>query len=265
MPKLRSPNYPSQSLEEAYTRVRDIYNKEHTHPAPREVVAQDLGYKGLNGSALAAIGALSRYGLLEKVGKEGLRVTDDAVTVLELEEGVSLRFEALKRLAFMPVLFAELKERFGDNLPSDVNLRHFLIQQKAFLPKAADEVIRIYKKNLELVSEQQETYDEGASTSEKPGERTPMNAPTPTTRQVAAAPSTDSRAKSGVYEFSFPLSFQRDVKAVVTIYGDKLQRRDLEFLKRKVGDLLDGFEDELAKRETASTDESEGSVKGVST
>jgi len=37
--------------------------------------------------------------------------------------------------------------------------------------------------------------------------------------------------------------FQRDVN-VVTIYGERLQRRDLEFLKKKVGDLLDGFDEE---------------------
>ena len=50
---------------------------------------------------------------------------------------------------------------------------------------------------------------------------------------------------SSKHEFSFPLSFQRDIKATITISGSgKLLRRDLEFLKKKVADLLEGFDDE---------------------
>lgn len=47
------------------------------------------------------------------------------------------------------------------------------------------------------------------------------------------------------HEFSFPLSFQRDIQATVTISGSgKLKRRDLEVLQKKVAVLLEGFEEE---------------------
>jgi hypothetical protein len=245
MAKSRSPNYPSITLEAALAKIKKVYDAEHTHPAAREVVAKALGYNTLNGTSLSFLAALTRYGLLEKAGKDGLKVSADAVTALELDEGHPLRAEALGRLAFTPALFAELREKFGKELPSDVNLRHYLIQQKAFLPKAADEVIRVYKENLELVSVDEEEYDEDGTPQNKEippvidskGQHTP---PQP----VRSPLQTGSQAKNSVYEFSIPLSLQRDVKATITISGNTIRRRDLEFLKKKVGDLLEGFEEE---------------------
>jgi len=120
----RSPNYPSLTLEQASEKVRKVYGQEHTHAAPREVIAQTLGYTGLHGSSLSAIGALAAYGLLEKVGTGRLKVSPDAVSILELDEGHPQRWEALERLAFTPKLFADLREKFGSEPPSDVNLKH---------------------------------------------------------------------------------------------------------------------------------------------
>ena len=167
------------------------------------------------------------------------------MTAIELDEGHPLRAEALERLAFNPVLFAELRERFGKELPSDVNLKHYLIQQKSFLPKAAEEVIRVYRENLELVTVDQEEYDEGGTTKNK--ENLPVIEAKPASTTVQPAPASilsSSQAKPGIHEFSFPLSLQRNVKATITIHGDQLKRRDLEFLRQKVADLIQGFEDE---------------------
>src|SRR5258708_574477 len=124
MAKGRSPNYPSVTLREAIDRIRLVYNAEHTHKADKNVVATDLGYTGLNGKSLTLIGALKRYGLLE-VDDDGLKVSDEAVTILELPENDAERQSALSRAALAPPLFAELKETFGNSLPSDENLRHY--------------------------------------------------------------------------------------------------------------------------------------------
>jgi hypothetical protein len=245
----RSPNYPSLTLEQATARVREVYDKEHTHAAPREVVAQALGYNRLHGASLSVIAALSAYGLLEKSGTGSLKVSPDAVSILELDEGHPQRCEALERLAFAPKLFAELRHRFGPEPPSDINLKHYLIQEMGFLPKAAVDVIRVYRANLELVTNEVGHYDGFASDTAKHGE-TPMPHPSTPIIRPEGMPAPAPSAK-GVFEFSFPLSFQRDVKATITIYGDKLKRRDLEFLKKKVGDLLEGFEDEAPEVRTA--------------
>jgi len=59
-------------------------------------------------------------------------------------------------------LFAELQATYEDNLPSDDNLRHLLIK-KQFLPKAASDVIRIYRDNLELVTQQRVGYNNSSN------------------------------------------------------------------------------------------------------
>lgn len=160
MAKHRSPNYPQIPLSEACERARKVYKAEHTHPAAREVIARSLGYNSMNGSALAALSTLRQYGLLEPAG-EGLKISNDAVAILELADGDTERDAALKRLAFAPPLFADLNEKFGGTLPSDVNLRHHLIKDKKFLPNAADQVIRVYRENLELVGGNNVSYNEG--------------------------------------------------------------------------------------------------------
>lgn len=246
----RSPNYPALTLREAIERIKQVYAAQHHYPATKEVVAQNLGYGGINGKSLALIGALKRYALLQADG-ENLRVTDDAISILNLPEDNPERAVALKRAAFASPVFAQLYETYGDKPLADAVLRHDLLKKK-FLQKAADEVIRIYRDNLELVTQQTPGYnaDDSGGNGQKPEERplmqpnpqgqAPPQSPigsTPTDRQL---PATGTK----VHEFSFPLSLQRDVKAVLFLYGDKIKRRDLEFLKRKVDDLLEGFEDE---------------------
>ena len=191
MAKLRSPNYPSLTLAEAIEKVRLVYAVEHTHPTPKEVIAKDLGYGSVNGSSLTAIGALRRYGLLEDAG-DGMRVSDDAVCILELPAGDSARNEALKRTAFSPGPFSDLQNEFGMALPGEANLRHWLIKRE-FLPRAADELIRVYRANLDLVGPCDNGDNEnmtGGVEREKPGDNADRTALVPLSRMTAQGPGT---------------------------------------------------------------------------
>lgn len=153
----RSPNYPKLNLEEAIERVKTVYQAEHLHLAAKDAVAQDLGYKGVNGSSARLITALKHYGLVEEHDKDRIRVTDDAMTILELPRDDPNRMQALQNAVFAPQVFADLRETYEGQPPSDVNIRHHLLRKK-FLPGAADEVIRIYRDNLQLVAEQAPEY-----------------------------------------------------------------------------------------------------------
>ena len=246
----RSPNYPAQTLREAIDTIRRVYAAQHTYPQDREVVAQNLGYKGLNGASLTVIGTLKRYGLLEMEGEQ-VKVSDDAVAILELPEDHPDRIDALQRAAYTTTLFADIRETYGDKLPSDVVLRHDLIKRK-FLPKAADEVIRIYRDNLELVTSQTPEYTEDDTIVEQGFEgRSSMPQSQPQYTQPSSFKDTAGRQRTQpgkrAFEFSFPLSFQRDVTAVITIYADEIKRRDLDNLKKQVENLLDSFEDEVTE------------------
>lgn len=147
--RTRSPNYPAISLVEAINRAKLVYDREHTHKTSAEVVAVAIGYTGLNGTSRSMISALKKYGLLISEG-DGLKVSSDAVDIFELPASDPLSMAARTTAAFKPPLFAELKETYGDRLPSDASLRHMLIK-KGFNPRMASEVIQIYKDTIASV------------------------------------------------------------------------------------------------------------------
>lgn len=149
--RVRSPNYPAVSLPEAIERVRKVYEKEHMHKAPPEVVAKALGYTSLNGASLSMISALKKYGLLEEVGKD-LKVSHDALTILVDPKDSADRARIIRQSAFAPALFAELQAQYEDGVPSDENLRAYLLK-RGFAPSSVDAPIRSYRETIALVSE----------------------------------------------------------------------------------------------------------------
>jgi hypothetical protein len=145
MARVRSPNYPQLSLPAAVDRVARIFAKEHRHPAPRDVVAQHLGYKGLNGASAGAISALLKYGLLEQEG-ESVHVTDRAISILHPSSSQE-KLSALQEAARSPALFNELLEQFNGRLPSDENLRSFLIR-RGYSQNALTAVIEVLRETM---------------------------------------------------------------------------------------------------------------------
>jgi hypothetical protein len=169
--KPRSPKYPHLTLSEAIERVGQVYRAERTHKVEKKAVALDLGYGGLNGASTSLIGTLKNYDLLHE-DKEGVEVTGDAVTILRAPEGDPDRAEALLKAAFAPKVFTELREAYGDDpseLPNNTAIQYRL-EKRGFLEKAASEVIRIYRDNLEFVSGELAEY----TVADEPVEQQPL-------------------------------------------------------------------------------------------
>lgn len=149
VPRKKSPRAPTIPLDEAIERVMKVYDKERLHPAPTDVVAQNLGYKGASsGSALAAMASLRYYGLLERPRDGLLAVTKDVEALKFAPE------ESLKRLLILgflrrPALFAELLEKYSTGLPSDANLKYDLIQ-RGFLPTTASDVVSVFRRSADF-------------------------------------------------------------------------------------------------------------------
>ena len=135
-----------------------MYEQEGRQPASDEDMAKDLGYSSLNGTSRGILSALKKYGLLQRDG-DGFKVSDDAVALIELSPADSEHASAARRVAFRPMLFAELYEKYRNDLPSDKNLRHLLIT-RGFNPKTTNEAIRVYRDTLTFVSEEMADYAE---------------------------------------------------------------------------------------------------------
>jgi hypothetical protein len=145
----RSPSYPVLSLTEALERARKIYEEEKRSAATASVLQQDMGYTVGTGPAGRAISALKQYGLLDE--KDGqFTLSDSAFTLLQLSNGSPEYQTALKETSLKPAIFHEVLANYNGNLPSDTNLRDYLIRVKKFNPDSVVEFIRVLRQTVEL-------------------------------------------------------------------------------------------------------------------
>lgn len=157
MARIRSPNYPAISLAEAINRIAQVHQKERQHPAVKEVILKGMGYGGVHGTSLGALSAALKYGLLEQEGKgDDYRVSDRAVAILH-PHTPDEKAQAIRDAARAPALFSELLEHFKGDLPSDDNLRAYLVR-RGFSQTSLPGVIQAFRDTMELVTPESEVY-----------------------------------------------------------------------------------------------------------
>ena len=149
MARTRSPGYPTIGLREAVEKVTLVFEKDYQNRIPRELVAQHMGYRSLNGKSLGILSAVSKFGLIEGRGNEN-RVSDLALEIIAHSSGTPERARAIAEAASRPELFGELDARFQDGKVSDAAIRSYLVTRK-FIPQAADIVVRSYRETKEFV------------------------------------------------------------------------------------------------------------------
>ncbi|ESQ89772.1 hypothetical protein [Asticcacaulis benevestitus] len=185
--RVRSPTYPSFSVEEAIERAQKIHSKDRRSQISREVVAAHMGYSGLNGAADKAISNMMQYGMLERVSKGELKLTELAADILHPDTPEQYR-SALRQAAFMPPLFQTLRTRFSEDQFSDAALKSYLMKQE-FADGAINPVIRSYTDNCAFLKRENAYESDGIGESvdvESPDQRNEMIV-TPT-REVAYTP-----------------------------------------------------------------------------
>lgn len=160
MARLRSPSYPSFPLEEAIANARTIFEKDRRSPIDREVVAKHLGYSSLNGAADKALSTLMQYGMLDKVAKGEVRVSQWAIDILH-PDGPQQRADALHNAGTNPTLFRTLNDRFSEGPPSQATLRSYLTREN-FNDRAIGPIVSSYTKTCAFLAQ------EGANESSMP-------------------------------------------------------------------------------------------------
>ena len=215
-----------------------------------DVMVSHLGFKTRTGPANRTLAALRQYGLLEKVGKN-YAVSERAWKALILPDEAPERMKLIQEIALRPALFRELLGLYPDGLPSDATLRSYLILNKGFNENTVGQFIKVFKAAIDIAKPFDNGYtaddysdNEDDEESEDFNEEASMETSASQPVSIKTPPLQQPQPHSKERAFSFPLSFQRGVNAVVTIHGDNLKRRDLEVLEKKVRDLIDAWEDE---------------------
>lgn len=150
LPRKKSPRAPSLSLDEALDRAGKAYDKERLQPAPTDVVAQNIGYKGANnGAALSALAALRYYGLMDRP-RDGLLAVAKDYEAYRYAPSDEIKRSLLLKFLRTPSLFADLLDKYVDGFPADPSLKYELIQ-RGFLPSAASSLLAVLKRSVEFV------------------------------------------------------------------------------------------------------------------
>lgn len=203
----RSPRYPGMSLEDAIERTRVIYEHEKKTPASTDVIVGHFGIKAGTGPANRVISAMRQYGLLENRGEQ-LRVSESAFKILHLSDDSAERAQALREAAVKPAIIQDVLRAFPEGLPSDANLRNFLIQQKNFNPDSIAFFIGVLRKNLSFARVDQSGYEDG------PEEPLPPEPTQEATRRGPLAGRTPVSSAGEQERLRFSLSGDRTVRLI---------------------------------------------------
>lgn len=170
--RTRSPSYPVFDLETAVERAKEFYETEGFNEALVEVAAQSWGLTPGGSAGSRAVAALLNYGIFEDEGSGTERVvflTELGKTiVLDERENSDERDKALKKAALQPSIFQKLWEKWGANLPSEANMRYFLIRELGFNQKHVDKFIKIFQSSIEyagLLEDELEKIEKKENTS----------------------------------------------------------------------------------------------------
>lgn len=108
--RMKSPSYPSMSLEEAIESTEKLFRAARSNPVDRAVAAQAMGYTGLTGRSGKVLSNLSQFGLIEKAGKNEVKVSRRALEIFHPDSPAD-KAAAIVQAAYEPELFAELRDR----------------------------------------------------------------------------------------------------------------------------------------------------------
>lgn len=141
----RYVRYPAIALPKAVEYARTLHAKESLSPVPTEMINSHFGLSAKNSKGRLICAALVQYGLAEYPKRGQLAVTRAASTIISFPKDSR---EALQEAALKPELFREIRNRFGDTMPSEGNLARSLHQDFGFRERASRIVARNYRETL---------------------------------------------------------------------------------------------------------------------
>lgn len=206
MARMRSPNFPALTLEEAMKVAGTLYSKVRKTTVDRDAAAKELGYTGLTGRSLKVLGALNQYGLIDNTAKGQCRVTELAETALHGFPEAE-KIGAIQRAARSPALFGAIYDEFGEGIESEHAIRSFLLK-RGFTDSGVESALQSFlaTQRYATLEGASESYGKSAPT---PPESSPeidegdtMSGPTQTPARESAAPAPKPMFRDQPLEFS---------------------------------------------------------------
>ncbi len=228
----RSPNYPSIGFKTSLEMTRKLYEAEKRNSMPRHLAAEHLGYASINGRSRMVLSALRKFGLIEPLPNEHIKISEDAYAIFVMPEEDPKRAEIVKKLALLPSIFQELLAEYSDGLPSEANLRTNLLLRRKFTESAADSFILAFKETMALIG--------GAPTQTKPPPEETRGGETSKNGGTSHNQSSDESRGAAVADLSKPLTVQRwslggGAHAELRVVGDVVPENPRQLSAMKMG------------------------------
>ena len=218
--------------------------KDGSAGAPLEFAAQHIGFRTPHGQALSAVAAIKKFALGYVVG-DRLVPSDRAVEIINLKEDDPRRIEALQKSALHPPIYRELVERHRDTgLPPDTVLQGELVD-RGFNPGATRIFIRDFKDTLKFSGIMSNGALQLNAELLSISRREEMHAQTMSREELLDVLQNMRDGSTVSRRYALDISFARNLKAELTIFGEGLRRDDLEPLKKQLERLLENLADGL--------------------
>jgi hypothetical protein len=158
----RSPGYPAIPIDDAITRIGQVYQRDRRAYTTYNAVLEHLGYSAKNRSGTSGriVSALRQYGLLDEENDQ-LRVSDLAFRILHTANESEERAELIRQAAFKPPIFRKLLSHYKGELPSDAALRNHLVLREGFNPDSIEQFIRVLRRTVEIANPSAQDYSIG--------------------------------------------------------------------------------------------------------
>ena len=145
----RSPQYPAFGLRVALARARDIYGKEQFHRVNYKTAIADMGLSSGGSTGIRALSALLQFGILTEQGKGDTRQVEfsrEAKQILLDERDPSPERDAhIRALARKPAIYADLLREYGPSLPSDAEVKLWLVSERGYNRESVGDLIAAFK------------------------------------------------------------------------------------------------------------------------
>lgn len=169
---VRSPSYPSMSLEDAIEAVAKIEKDYRSSPVDRGNGAKLIGYSSMSGPAAKALAALASFGLVERAGKGMMRVTALARTILHPNDD-NERSAALLEAAMLPRLFQDIRSRFPDiPIPPENGVRTYL-EREGFNNSAVGPAAKAFLETMRYIEQERASESHGNQSSDETNSEVP--------------------------------------------------------------------------------------------
>lgn len=226
--RVRSPSYPSISLDTAIQKLTDFHSAEGRNESILAVGIQHFGYSPTSGSGQKALAALSSFGLIDVAGtgpSRRVKVSELALRIL-LDDRVDSedRDKNIKKAALLPKIHQKLWDRWGKDLPSSENMRHTLIFDYKFNEKCVADFIREYQNTIEFAGLLEDTLEVVTVESELTGDdddpeteelyETEKLEPAPKPQQMESQSRSYSQSPSEIEIAMFPVGKSTSIKLI---------------------------------------------------